>query len=154
MYDNSMSEKNSRRLELLISQKNTAHGRWGQGPGSVDPRFPDGLLPFLVPEVLELVAFRDLDNFSSNSPFQEFSSGTPEQTLEIVTAFTSFLDVSHKYLYLGMRTTPFLLCLLLSPPLRHDYQTISMTLSFGKLAGQVSAFKLYNIPLGTKALPN
>ena len=32
-------QKNSRRLELSIS-KNTSHGRWGQGHGSVDPRFP------------------------------------------------------------------------------------------------------------------
>ena len=37
----------SRRLELSIS-KNTPHRRWGQGPGSVDPRFPAGL-PFPVP---------------------------------------------------------------------------------------------------------
>ena len=33
-------------------QKNTPHGRWGQGPGSVDPRFLAGL-PFPVPEILE-----------------------------------------------------------------------------------------------------
>ena len=39
-----IAQKNSRRLELLIS-KNTPHGRWGQGPGSVDPRFP-ARLPF------------------------------------------------------------------------------------------------------------
>ena len=38
----SVIQKNSRRLELSIS-KNTPHGRWGQGPGSVDPRFPAGL---------------------------------------------------------------------------------------------------------------
>ena len=31
--------ENSRRLELSIS-KNTPHRSWGQGPGSVDPRFP------------------------------------------------------------------------------------------------------------------
>ena len=52
------SQKSSRRLELSIS-KNTPHGRSGQGPGSVDPRFPAGL-PFPVPEVLEVVAFRNL----------------------------------------------------------------------------------------------
>ena len=40
----------SRRLELSIS-KNTPHGRWGQGPGSVDPRFPAGL-PFHVPLIV------------------------------------------------------------------------------------------------------
>ena len=46
--------ENSRRLELSIS-KNTPHGRWGQGPGSVNPRFPAGL-PFPVPQILEFVA--------------------------------------------------------------------------------------------------
>ena len=50
-------QKSSRRLELSIST-NTPHGRWGQGPGSVDPRFPAGL-PFPVPEILVFVAFRD-----------------------------------------------------------------------------------------------
>ena len=59
-------QKNSRRLELSIS-KNTPHGRWGQGPGSVDPRFLAGL-PFPVPEILEFIAFRDPGNF-----FQQFS---------------------------------------------------------------------------------
>ena len=59
-------QKNSRRLELSIS-KNTPHGRWGQGPGSVDPRFPTGL-PFPVPEILEFVALRDSGNI-----FQQFS---------------------------------------------------------------------------------
>ena len=43
-------QKNSRRLELSIS-KNTPHGRWGQGPGRVDPMFPAGLA-FPVPEIL------------------------------------------------------------------------------------------------------
>ena len=47
-------QKNSRRLELSVS-KNTPHGRWGQGPGSVGPRFPAGL-PFPVPQILEFVA--------------------------------------------------------------------------------------------------
>ena len=37
-------------------KKNTPHGRRGQGPGSVDPRFPAGL-PFPVPEILEFIAF-------------------------------------------------------------------------------------------------
>ena len=84
-------QKNSRRLELSIS-KNTLHGRWGQGPGSEDPRFPAGL-PFLAPEILEFVAFRDSGKFSSNFPgtFPEFSSRTPKQTLETTTAFSSFL---------------------------------------------------------------
>ena len=63
-------EKNSRRLELSIS-KNIPHGRWGQGPGSVDPRFPAGL-PFLVPEIQEFVAFRDSGNI-----FQQFSRDFP-----------------------------------------------------------------------------
>ena len=49
----SMSQKNSRRLELSIS-KNILHGRWGQGSGSVDPRFLAGL-PFPVPEFIEFV---------------------------------------------------------------------------------------------------
>ena len=85
-------QKNSRRLELSIS-KNTPHGRWGQGPGSVDRRFPAGL-PFPVPEIVEFVAFRDSGKFSSNFPgiFPEFSSRTPEQTPETATAFLSFSD--------------------------------------------------------------
>ena len=64
------NQKNSRRLELSIS-KNTPHGRWGQGPGSVNPRFPAGL-PFPVPEILEFVAFRD-----SGKIFQQFSRDFP-----------------------------------------------------------------------------
>ena len=82
----------SRRLELSIP-KSTLHGRWGQGPGRVDPMFPAGL-DFPVPEILWFVAFRDLGiSFSSNFPgtFPEFSSGTPEQTPETATAFSSFL---------------------------------------------------------------
>ena len=63
-------QKNPRRLELSIS-KNTPHGRWGQGPGSVDPRVPAGL-PFRVPQILESVAFGDsgkiLQQFSRNFP--------------------------------------------------------------------------------------
>ena len=65
-----LSQKSSRRLELSIS-KNTPHGRWGQGAGSVDPRFPAGL-PFPVPEILEFVAFRDSGKF-----FQQFSRDFP-----------------------------------------------------------------------------
>ena len=71
-YDN---QKNSRRLELSIS-KNTPHGRWGQGPGSVDPRFPAGL-PFPVPEILEFVAFGDSGKF-----FQQFSRNFPGTFLQ------------------------------------------------------------------------
>ena len=67
--------RNSRRLELSIS-KNTPHGRRGQGPGSVDPRFPAGL-PFLVPEILEFVAFRDSGKF-----FQQFSRSFPGTFLQ------------------------------------------------------------------------
>ena len=52
------------------------HGRWGQGPGSVDPRFPAGL-PFPVPEILEFVAFRD-----SGKIFQQFSQDFPGVFLE------------------------------------------------------------------------
>ena len=63
-------QKNSRRLELSISE-NTPHGRWGQGPGSVGPRFPAGL-PFPVPEILEFVAFRGSGKF-----FQQFSRDFP-----------------------------------------------------------------------------
>ena len=59
-------KKNSRRLELSVF-KNIPHGRWGRGPGSVDPRFPAGL-PFPVPEILEFAAFRGSGNF-----FQQFS---------------------------------------------------------------------------------
>ena len=75
-YEN---QKNSRRLELSIS-KNTPHGRWGQGPGSVDPRFPAGL-PFLVPEILDFVAHRDFGKISPAifpGTFPEFSFKTPE----------------------------------------------------------------------------
>ena len=85
-------QKNSRRLELSIS-KNTPHGRWGQGPGSVDPRFPAGL-PFPVPEILEFVAFGD-----SGKIFQQFSRNFPGTFLqnsrkdpETATAFSSFLN--------------------------------------------------------------
>ena len=63
-------QKNSRRLELSIS-KNTPHRRWRQGPGSVDQTFPP-VLPFLVPEVLEFVAFRDSGKF-----VQQFSWDFP-----------------------------------------------------------------------------
>ena len=61
--------------ELSISKKTSPHGRWGQGPGSVDPRFPAGL-PFPVLEILEFVAFRDSGKISSNFPgtFPEFPS--------------------------------------------------------------------------------
>ena len=61
--------------ELSIS-KNTPHGRWGQGPGSVDPRFPAGL-PFPVPEIREFVAFRD-----SGKIFQQFSRSFPGTFLQ------------------------------------------------------------------------
>ena len=84
-------QKNSSRLELSIS-KNTPHGRWGQGPGSVDPRFPAGL-PFPVPEILEFVAFCDpgkiFQQFSRDFP--GLSSGSPEQTPETAPAFSSCL---------------------------------------------------------------
>ena len=74
----SQKKLNSRGLELSIS-KNTTHGRWGQGPGSVDPRFPAGL-PFSVPQILEFVVFCDSGKiiqqfFPGLSP--DFSSGTP-----------------------------------------------------------------------------
>ena len=65
-----VTQENSRRLELSIS-KNTQHRRWGQGPGSVDPRFSAGL-PFPVPEILEFVAFCDSGTF-----FQQFSPDFP-----------------------------------------------------------------------------
>ena len=38
-------QKNSRRLELSIS-KDTPHGRWGQGPGSVDSRLTPSRFAF------------------------------------------------------------------------------------------------------------
>ena len=68
-------EKNSRRPELSLL-KSTPHGRWGQGPGSVDPRFPAGL-PFPVSEILEFVAFR-----KSGKHFQQFSRNFPGVFLE------------------------------------------------------------------------
>ena len=67
--------KTSRRLELSVL-KDIPHGRWGRGPGSVDPGFPAGL-PFPVPEILELVAFRD-----SGKLFQQFSRDFPGVFLE------------------------------------------------------------------------
>ena len=65
-----LGAENSRRLELSIS-KSIPHGRWGQGPGSVDPRFP-AVLPFPVPEILQCVAFRASATF-----FQQFSRDFP-----------------------------------------------------------------------------
>ena len=90
-------QKNSRRLELSIS-KNTPHGRWGQGPGSVDPRFPAGL-PFPVPEILEFVAFGASGNIFQQFPwtYPEFSLTTPEQAPETATALSSFLIVIHQF---------------------------------------------------------
>ena len=57
-------------------KKNTPHWRWGQGPGSADPRFPAGL-PFPVPEILEFVAFGD-----SGKIFQQFSRNFPGTFLQ------------------------------------------------------------------------
>ena len=100
--DENINQKNSRRLELSIP-KNTPHGRWGQGPGNVDPRFPAGL-PFPVPEILEFVAFRDSGKYFQqfSRDFPEFSSGRPEQTPETATAFSNFLnkDVSKQLMKL------------------------------------------------------
>ena len=59
-----------------VDLKNTPHGRWGQGPGSVDPRFPAGL-PFPVPEILEFVAFCDSGNI-----FQQFCRSLPGSFLQ------------------------------------------------------------------------
>ena len=54
-------------------------------------------LPFLVPEILEFLAFRDSEKKkkSSNFPrtFPEFSSGTPERIPQTATAFSSFLNI-------------------------------------------------------------
>ena len=74
--------------------QNTPHGRCGQGPGNVDPRFPAGL-PFPVPEILEFEALRDPAKFFQqfSLAFPEFSSGTPEQIPETATAFSSFLKL-------------------------------------------------------------
>ena len=53
-------------------------------------------LPFPVPEILEFVAFRDSGKIFQQffRDFREFSSGTPEQTPEAATAFSSFLIVN------------------------------------------------------------
>ena len=97
---NPFSQKNSRRLELSIS-KNTPHGRLGQGPGSVDPRFTAGL-PFPVPEILEFVAFRDSGKF-----FQQFSRDFPGVFLgnprTHPTNSHSLLEFSG---FLGLKSTP------------------------------------------------
>ena len=68
--------ENSRRLELLIS-RNTPHGRWGQGPGNVDPRFPADL-PFPLPEILARIC-RFCD---SGEILQLFSQDFPGVSLE------------------------------------------------------------------------
>ena len=80
------------------SSENTPHGRWGQGPDSVDPRFPAGL-PFPVPQILEFVAFGDSGKFSSNFPgiFPGLPSRTPARTPETATAFSSFLKSVPSY---------------------------------------------------------
>ena len=78
--------------DVWTTIKDTPHERWGQGPGSVDPRFPAGL-PFLVPEIPEFVAFRDAGHFflQFSRAFPRVSSRTPEQIPETATAFSSFL---------------------------------------------------------------
>ena len=92
-------QKNKRKKAGTVDFKNHPSrkdpGRWGQGPGSVDLRFPAGLP---LPEILEFVAFRDLGKM-----FQQCCrdtpgvfSGTPEQTPETATAFSSFLNFSFK----------------------------------------------------------
>ena len=92
------NQTNSRRLELSIS-KNTPHGRWGQGPGSVDRRFPAGL-PFPVPDILEFVALRDSGNI-----FQQFSWDFPGVFLENPRtdpgnshSFLEFSEINYCYL--------------------------------------------------------
>ena len=79
--ESSLFQKNSRRLELSIS-KHTPLGRWGQGPG-----FPGAQNPRICS------SSRCGEKFSSNfrGIFPEFSSGTPEQTPETATAFSSFM---------------------------------------------------------------
>ena len=74
----SRESSRKRGVFLVLCQKNSRrpHGRLGQGPGSVDPRFPAGL-PFPVPEILEFVAFRD-----SGKVFQQFSRDFPGVFLE------------------------------------------------------------------------
>ena len=74
-----------------------SHGRCGQGPGSVDPRFPAGL-PFQVPEILEFIAFCDSEqNFPAIFPGLSRSfPWEPEQTPETATAFSSFLTASYQ----------------------------------------------------------
>ena len=97
-----------RKTRLSIS-KNTQHGRWGQGPGSVDPRFPAGL-PFPVPEILEFVACRDSGKF-----FQQFSRSFPGTFLQ-----NSCTDPgnSHSLLEFSESFCPF------SDPYTHKKKTI------------------------------
>ena len=59
-----------------VDFKRIPHGRRGQGPGSVDPRFPAGL-PFPVPQILEFVALCDSGTF-----FQQFSRNFPGTFLQ------------------------------------------------------------------------
>ena len=73
-----VSQKNSRRLELSIS-KNTLHGRWGQGPGSDNPRFPAGL-PFPVSVIL-IAAFRASGNIRA------LFKGNPKQVVSLQVVF-------------------------------------------------------------------
>ena len=69
------STSNRSYSDILRSPCRTPRGRWGQGPGSVDPRHPAGL-PF---QVLQSLAFRDTEKLSSIFPkiFPEISSGNP-----------------------------------------------------------------------------
>ena len=60
----------------------TPHGRWRQGPGSVDPRFPN-------PRICSILRFGKI----FPAIFPEFSSRTPAQTPETATAFSSFLTL-------------------------------------------------------------
>ena len=71
----------------------TGPGRWGQGPGQCRPKvpgrfaFPDGRNP----RICSISQFGKIFPEIFAGTFPEFSSGTPEQTPETATAFSSFL---------------------------------------------------------------
>ena len=81
-------------MELSISKRHPAR-KVGTRSGQCRPQRLAAGLPFPVPKILELVAFRDSGKvFSSNFPrtFPEFSPGTPEQTPKTATALCEFSE--------------------------------------------------------------
>ena len=110
---NAHQEKNSRRLEFhgTVDFKKHPARKVGTRSWQCGPKVP-GRFAFLVPEILEFVAFRDSGKFFQqfSGTFREFSRRTPEQTPETATAFLSFLnfgaDFSHFFPRKKAQTNP------------------------------------------------